>query len=49
MLSGLLGVVVLMFGGNATPPHVAMFLASLPFFLVGAYGMLFYWARGRFR
>jgi hypothetical protein len=26
-----------------------MILASVPFFLVGAYGTLFYWARGRFR
>jgi hypothetical protein len=49
MLSGFLGVVVLMFGGNSTPPHVLMILASVPFFLVGAYGTLFYWARGRFR
>jgi len=49
MLSGFLGIAVLMFGGNAAPPHLGVILAGVPFFLIGAYGTLFYWARGRFR
>ena len=49
MLSGLLGVAVLMLGGNAQPPHIGVILVGAPFLLVGAYGTLFYWARGRFR
>ena len=35
-------VVVLMFGGNSPPPHVLTILASVPFFLVGVYGTLYY-------
>lgn len=49
MLSGLLGLGVLMIGGNAQPPHIGVLLAGAPLFLLGAYGTLFYWARGRFR
>jgi hypothetical protein len=49
MLSGLLGLAVLMLGGNAQPPQFGVVLFGAPFFLIGAYGTLFYWARGRFR
>ena len=49
LLSFLLGVAVLMLGGNAHPPNVIVLLAGAPLFLAGAYGTLFYWARGRFR
>jgi hypothetical protein len=49
MLSGLLGLGVLMMGGNASPPNIGVLLAGTPLFLIGLYGTLFYWARGRFR
>lgn len=49
MLCGLLGVGVLMIGGNAQPPHLGVVLAGTPLFLAGAYGTIYYWARGRFR
>jgi hypothetical protein len=49
LLGGLLGIAVLMLGGNASPPNLPVVLAGAPLFLGGAYGTLFYWARGRFR
>ena len=49
MLSGFFGLAVLMIGGNAQPPHLGVLLVGALPFLVGAYGTLFYWARGRFR
>jgi hypothetical protein len=49
MLGGLLGLGVVMLGGNAEPPHMGVLLAGVSLLLAGAYGTLFYWARGRFR
>lgn len=49
LLSVLLGMAILILGGSARPPNVVVVLAGTPVFLAGAYGTLFYWARGRFR
>ena len=49
LLGVLFGLAVLMLGGNASPPNIAVVLAGAPVFLAGAYGTLFYWARGRFK
>ena len=49
LLGALLGLAVLMLGGNASPPNVPVVLAGAPLFVAGAYGTISYWARGGFR